>query len=105
MDGAEDQYLQALTGTRFPADAAKAAYSLARPYLNQQRFDEAEKVVLAAIEQDTAAYSADHAEVKRDLSLYAQILRGAKRVPEAEAVEARLAPESATAANPAALAD
>ena len=102
---AEEQYLQALAGTRFPADAAKAAYNLARIYLNQGRFAEAEKMILFAVEKDTAAYSASHAEVKRDLSLYAQILRGANRLSEAETVEVRLRPGSSTITNPAALAD
>jgi tetratricopeptide (TPR) repeat protein len=86
---AEALYLRSLDGTDFPADAARAAHDLASLYLDQHELDSAEAMILIAIQQDSVAFDPDHAEVKRDLALYARILRSGGRHAEAEAVEQR----------------
>ncbi len=87
LDRAEAHYRRALTGSAYPADLAKAAHDLARVYLEQERFEEGERMIRIAIEKDREAYPPGHVEVKRDLALYARILRSAGRAAEAEQVE------------------
>jgi len=88
-DRAEQHYLHSLSGNQYTSDAAKAAYNLARVYQEQKRFDEAEEMILMAIDKDSTTYSSDHVEVLKNLELYAEILREAGRIADAQEIEAR----------------
>lgn len=103
LDQAEAHLLRSL-GDRaialHPADRAKSAHNLANVYLRQSRLADAEKMVRMAIENDTAAYSADQEEVSEDLRLLSKILRAAGRMEEAREVEARTSAQAGQSAPP-----